>query len=551
MRRQDDNSASISNTSQSRFNEPRSDLESLKRSDLVVFGLVFVLLAVFFVQIFIGAGLFSVAMDEQIHLPAGFVHLQAKEIEFRKSNAPFVGMLAALPSFLLSKPHIDLQDPEILNNNFWDFGNKFIFSNDAEQLIFTGRMVMAIISALMAVYVFKWAKELFSPGGGLFALFSFVFIPTVIGHSQLVSTDVGLAAFFFISSYYFWKSISASGIKYQILAGVFMGMALSAKFSGILLVPLFLLFALFLALKKSNVRWARTIFTVFAVGFLVLWAIYFFPADPGFYSDGFRSIYAEDANPDYPVYLNGEFKKGGWWYYFLEGFLIKTPIPFLALLLWALVWFKKYRITFLDKMFLLAPPVLLTFFTSFSAHNLGVRYLIPIFPFLAVCFGGILELIKNISSKKLLTSCRLALVALSVWYVFSAVNIHPNQLAYFNEFVGGSDNGYKYMDDSNIDWGHDLKRLKKFTDTSPDARVVYIWRQGDRALDYYGIGREKNIIDSPENWWREPRGLYAVSSHFLVRAKIMSQTYNEPLLDWLSLYEPVDKIGQSFFIYEF
>ena len=66
--------------------------------------LVSLLLFLIFIQIFLGARLFSVAMDEQIHLPAGLVHLQSKEVEFRKSNAPWVGMLAALPSFLFSKP---------------------------------------------------------------------------------------------------------------------------------------------------------------------------------------------------------------------------------------------------------------------------------------------------------------------------------------------------------------------------------------------------------------------------------------------------------------
>src|SRR3989338_2434306 len=112
--------------------------------------LLFGLLLVFFAQIFLGARLFSVAMDEQIHLPAGFVHLDAKEIEFRKSNAPFIGMLAALPSFLFSKPNINIKEPDILSNNFWDFGNKFLFSNNAEQLMFSGRMVIAILSVLLA-----------------------------------------------------------------------------------------------------------------------------------------------------------------------------------------------------------------------------------------------------------------------------------------------------------------------------------------------------------------------------------------------------------------
>ena len=105
------------------------------------------------------------------------------------------------------------------------------------------------------------------------------------------------------------------------------------------------------------------------------------------------------------------------------------------------------------------------------------------------------------------------------------------------------------MDDSNIEWGQDLKRLKKFIDENPKTKVVYVWRQGDGALDYYRIGKEKNIIYREESWWAEPEGIYAVSSHFIVRAKIMSRLYGDPSLDWASLYKPINRIGQSFFIY--
>ena len=513
--------------------------------------LVSSLLLLIFIQTFLGARLFSVAMDEQVHLPAGFVHLQTREIEFRKSNAPFIGVLTALPVFLFSKPAIDLKDQYILNNDFWNFGNKFLFSNNADKLVFWGRMVIIFLVLLLGIYVFKWSDDLFGVKAGLFSLFLFALIPTVVGHSQLISTDVGLAVFFFMANYYLWKSLKEKKLKHKILAGIFMGMALGSKFSGMLLIPLFCIFILlFLFQEKSKnlsekiLEFFRIALPVFIIGFFILWAIYFFPKDLNFYSGGINLIYAEDANPNYPAYLNGKFKIGGWRYYFLEGFTIKTTIPFLIFLLWSLILFKKHKITLLDKMFLLMPPVFLMILTSWQGHNLGVRYLIPIYPFLTVYSGGI---VNNLGKKALLT----LFIFLSVWHAFSSIKAHPNQLAYFNEFVGGSDNGYKYMDDSNIDWGQDLKRLKKFIDDNPQAKVVYIWRQGDRALDYYGIGKEKNIIDLKENWWIKPKGVYVVSSHFLVRAKIMSQIYKDPSLDWASLYKPVNKIGQSFFIYEF
>ena len=50
------------------------------------------------------------------------------------------------------------------------------------------------------------------------------------------------------------------------------------------------------------------------------------------------------------------------------------------------------------------------------------------------------------------------------WYGISSVKTYPDYLTYFNEIVGGPKKGIDYLDDSNIDWGQDLKRLKGFLD---------------------------------------------------------------------------------------
>jgi len=39
--------------------------------------------------------------------------------------------------------------------------------------------------------------------------------------------------------------------------------------------------------------------------------------------------------------------------------------------------------------------------------------------------------------------------------------VYPHYLAFFNQSIGGPHNGYKWLADSNIDWGQDLKLLKK------------------------------------------------------------------------------------------
>lgn len=525
-------------------------LNSIEKIQKII---LFVLLAVILLQGLLGAQIFSAAMDEQVHLPVGYVHLKTKEIKFGTSSTPLVGMIAAIPSLFLNI-NFDVNEPYLIENNFWSFGPKFLFSNNADQLLFWGRLSITLLSVLLGFYVFKWAAEMFSPRAGLFSLLLYTFMPTIIAHSQFVSPDIGLSVFFFISFYYLWKFLKERKLKYGIFSGIFLGLALGAKFSAVLIIPLFTILVLLFLLKDNSISYKnkrehflRIILTIFAIGFLVLWGIYFFSKDLSFYIKGMSLVYGEDTNTNYHNYLNGNFKQGGWWYYFLEAFLIKTPIPALVFMLYGILLFNKYKNSIIDKLFLLLPPISFFIITSLWAHNIGVRYLIPIYPFLFVYSGGIIGFINKKSILALF-------ILLSSWYISSTITVYPNYISYFNEFIGGPKNGYKYLNDSNIEWGHDLKRLKKFVDKNPDTMIVYPWRQGNAALEYYGIKSENNIfhqIDQKENWWTKPQGIYAVSSHFLVRAKIISQVNNDKSLDWLSLYKPIDRIGQSFFIYKF
>jgi hypothetical protein len=43
-------------------------------------------------------------------------------------------------------------------------------------------------------------------------------------------------------------------------------------------------------------------------------------------------------------------------------------------------------------------------------------------------------------------------------------------MSYFNEAVGGPENGHAYLVDSNIDWGQDLFFLRRWLDKHPEAR---------------------------------------------------------------------------------
>jgi hypothetical protein len=138
-----------------------------------------------------------------------------------------------------------------------------------------------------------------------------------------------------------------------------------------------------------------------------------------------------------------------------------------------------------------------------------------------------------------------------IWYVVASLFIAPHYLSYFNEIIGGPDKGYKYLVDSNLDWGQDLKGLKKYMDDHAIKRI---------SLSYFGI-------DSPKRYgieydWLPSHHLYnprpenekkfPVNRFLAISATNLQGVYLEPkdMYKWLREYEPVAKIGYSIFIYD-
>ena len=124
--------------------------------------------------------------------------------------------------------------------------------------------------------------------------------------------------------------------------------------------------------------------------------------------------------------------------------------------LFAAVWRTDARATQADEIVLLAPVVVVLLVMSFFTDiNLGLRYVLPIFPFWFVSVSRVAALIEP--RRRILA----ALIVLPlVWNIARCGWIHPDHLAYFNELVGGPKNGYRHLIDSNLDWGQDLLQLE-------------------------------------------------------------------------------------------
>ena len=134
---------------------------------------------------------------------------------------------------------------------------------------------------------------------------------------------------------------------------------------------------------------------------------------------------------------------------------------------------------------------------------------------------------------------RIAATALLAWQALSVVLAYPLYIQFFNEAVGGARNGYKYLIDSNFDWGQDAKRLKAFLD---ERRIDHIY------LDYFGTAFSVDYLKIPntrvtaETAKKIQRGTLVVSASQLMR----------PEWSWLrESRQPSARVAYTLFVYQF
>lgn len=586
--------------------------------------LIFLFLGTMFLVMFFSSKGDSGIVDEIAHIPAGYSYLAYGDYRLNPEHPPVIKDLAAVPLLFLNLtfPYeywLSNANGENVNNQ-WETGWKFIYhsGNDYNKMFLWSRLPIMILSLLLGLFVFFWARELFGTKAGLLAVFLYSLDPNIIAHSRFVTTDLGMAVFYVLSVYFFGRYLKNPSKKNLAFSGIVFGLAQVAKFSAILLIPTFIILA-FIKIYLVGTRfswgdfkgwmsrvfnkfWAKTfrisldLILMFLISGAVVLVVYWFhtknmpvsvqetlieeslvSSDPGgsLVTNSLKSLahisrpaaqyllglfmVINHASGGHTAFLLGNFSPKGWWYYFLVTFLIKTPIPVLILIVLAAYLLLRKRIEFKFDHWLLIVPVVFYFYMSIRGSlNIGYRHLLPTLPFFFIyvsqvanwaVFDKLKEWWVKVKSKSVLILKPAILVLLGVWYMLGSLLIYPSYMSYFNEFVGPK-NAYKYLVDSNLDWGQDLNRLALFVKEREIKEI---------KVDYFGGGvpeinikdqnPETNVIEWHSNYG-ETTGWIAVSATFLQMSKYFGPKEGMPTYSWLEdNYKPEVVIGNSIFVY--
>ena len=559
----------------------------------------------------------SPVVTEDAHLASGVSHLRFGRFDLFRVNPPLVRMVAAAAVALIA--------PSSAWNGY--DGNPFVRIEHRlaqDFLLIHGSRSFWLLTvarwgcipfAVVGGYVcYCWARALYGLAAGLIALALWCFSPYVLGHASLITPDAHAAALGVLASYAFWRWLKVPDWWYASLAGFLLGLAELSKFTLLVFYPVWPVLWLLYRLParremtaRDYLRQAAMLMSILLLSVCVINLGYAFEGsfrrlgEFRFQTEMLtglsrREVPENGANrflgtwlASFPVplpknylqgidtqkldfeqkrwsYLRGEWKLGGWWYYYLYALAVKVPLGTWLLVLVAIgvsVFGRRYSAPWRDEMVLLMPlAVILAFVSSQMGINVHSRYALPILPFAFVWTSKVALSIP-------MGRWTLAAVVIGAlgWSIGSSLCFYPHSLSYFNELVGGPKGGHYHLLDSNIGWGQDLLYLKRWLDKRPEARALHLASFGFVDPRLAGIEFTLPPISAPANNGDQhsskqdlgPQpGWYAIDVNFLHGAPMPTADgkggwrtfpkdgYN---LTYFLHFEPVGMAGYSIYIY--
>jgi hypothetical protein len=193
-----------------------------------------------------------------------------------------------------------------------------------------------------------------------------------------------------------------------------------------------------------------------------------------------------------------------------------------------------------------------------SVLNIGYRHLLPMLPFLWTYVGRVTSRLGGMRRSLRQGWGTLCAAVLALWLARGTLTLAPDYLAFFNELAGGPDGGWRYLVDSNLDWGQELPSVQAYLEREAPARVYLSWF-GSTYPHLYGLDLAYRLLpshfsypypqdaaNSPYNPVHPSPGLYLIGATNLqgvgLAAGDVFASFRER--------EPLARIGHSIMVYQ-
>jgi hypothetical protein len=461
----------------------------------------------------------SATNDEPYHTLAGFLYVREGHADLNPEHPPLAKLLAGValqPLGLRATAAGPVRRLGVLSQEV----RAFLYFNTvpSETILRLARLPgLAFLAALLAG-VYLWASFAWGERAGVLALLAAACQPLLLGHAPIVHTDVPAAATWVWTGYLVHRWIAGSR-RAWVGVGVALGLALLVKFSAVLLALTVALAVALLAVRSRRLHELARLAGVAGVALAVLvcgvWlAVRNVSVDeelatidaylrqwPGSEprADALKTLatfsvplahwglglaYVAETNEHGQGinFLAGRTSTHGFAAYFPVALVAKTSAPFLLLALLGVVGAVRARDGV--DLALLAVTAGYVLVSLPASYNIGARHLLPVVPLLAMVGGH-----------HAVSWPRAARLALTIALLAAPVVAFPHYIAHFSALVGGARGGVRLLNDSNLDWGQDWRRLGLESAARGWSPMTYLYLgAGDPARD---VPHAEDALDLP------------------------------------------------------
>jgi hypothetical protein len=488
-----------------------------------------------------GAWGHSVTVVEFAHLPAGLASWQRHSLGIYRVCGPLSKFLLALPAHMagITVDYPRAFDFDHRDRKEWELARLFQIQNCERyhNIYRWSRLTCMLITLFGALLICEWSTRVFGPWPGLVSLCVWCWMPPVLAHGSLVTSDMLSAVMLVLAARSFWAYLLKPGFFTMTLAGLTLGLAQATKFSLLILYPCWFLFLVIRAIQVLNgclrnsccnhfliIRMIIYGIAIFPLSFVVINALYLFQ-NVGFslaeWQDGRSALWSivislvkklqvpwllefripiavefvrgldfqlGDTERLQSSYLLGNTEVGGWWYWYAAAASMKIPIPVLALCLMSIV--RSYAIC--DKneevlwaiLCILVPAIEIAIVisnTTGTGTNAAFRYLLPSIALLCVWFGH--------AWRQKFRAANAIIIGLLAWLAINALYAAPDYIAWRNEVTSTWErwSGRPALIGDSLDWGQDLARLKKWLSLNKIDNCLFLCAYGIGDSMPYGL----------------------------------------------------------------
>jgi 4-amino-4-deoxy-L-arabinose transferase-like glycosyltransferase len=464
----------------------------------------------------------SITVDEPNHLYCGMEWLQEGTYTAWPENPPLSRAIVAIGPYLRGfriTPPSFTEGAGVWEHFVASFDMTYLDGGAMQEKLFWLRIFILPFFLLSVWLVWYWTRELGGQAAALLAVGMYCSLPVMLAHSSLATTDVSFVAFFTLLLFCFSRWLKQPTVLRGLVFGLSLGAALLTKYSTLAFFPpaalLMLLLYFIWGPKHQSLlpgQWVRMALKSGALGLLVafftIWAFFGFSVGKLGHQPLMKIVLAAGNFPAWQgelmlpapewfaglnllmfhnqeghlAFIAGQLVLHGLWFFYPLAFLIKTPLPFLILLLLGTcgAWLSDKKPRNWEVLALSLLPFVLLLSGLSSNINIGLRHMLVLYPLGAIGASlGLMQLVRYQARKPKPQWIKAVPLVLLAWQLVIAGIAYPRYLSYFNP-LGGNEPG-KFLVDSDLDWGQGMLELEKFCRENQIESL---------SISYFGLGRE-------------------------------------------------------------